>query len=81
MLLLNPGDYNLSLGFNFLIIENTKTNMGRTRKDPAKKYRKPTNNKDVPNDDVSFIRMNATQYLAYLRHEKKAVKKEKEEED
>lgn len=54
--------------------------MGRARKDPAKKYRKPTNNKDVPNDDASFIRMNATQYLAYLRHEKKAGKKEKKEE-
>ena len=55
--------------------------MGRARKDPAKKYRKPTNNKDVPNDDASFIRMNATQYLAYLRHEKKNKKKEEKEED
>jgi len=54
--------------------------MGRTRIDPAKKYKKPTIDREVPKDDVSFLRMNATEYLAYLRHEKKAVKEEKKEE-
>ncbi len=43
------------------------------------KYGKQTITKDVPNDDTKFIRMNSTEYLAYLRHEKKAEKKEKKE--
>ena len=53
--------------------------MGRTRIDPAKKYKKPTIDREVPKDDVSFLRMNATEYLAYLRHEKPRKEEKKEE--
>lgn len=53
--------------------------MGRTKIDPAKKYRKLTINKEVPNDDFSFIRMNTEEYLAYLRHENRPGKRVKKE--
>ncbi len=72
MLLLNPGTY-FFLGFNFLIYV-----MGRSKKEnleDKKVY------KNLPTEDFSFIGMNATEYLAYLRHEKKGKKKEKREED
>ena len=37
--------------------------------------------KNLPIEDFSFIGMNATEYLAYLRHDKKGKKKEEKEED
>lgn len=45
-----------------------------------KRPAKVTTIKGVPSEDTSFLRMNATEYLAYLRHEKKGKKKEKKEE-
>ncbi len=56
--------------------------MGRNRLTPdVLPWKKKTIMKDVPNEDTSFIGMNAIEYLAYLRHDKKSKKKEEKEED